>query len=129
MFVRIPTQKNFRISPLEKKKAFVYAKSMFGLGLTEILIVVLVAFLVFGPEKFPSMARNFLKFINELKASFSEVQSEFHDLENELQKEFHDIKEETEKDFKLLESKIKPETINQTKKSSDENNSTDKTKK
>ena len=78
---------------------------MFGLGLTEILIVALVAFLVFGPEKFPSIARNFLKFINELKAGFSEVKSEFHDLENEVQNEFHNLKDEVEKDLKLLEDK------------------------
>jgi len=87
---------------------------VFGLGLTEILIVALVAFLVFGPEQFPSLAKSFLKLLNELKTGFSDVQSEFYNLEDEVQKEFHHIKAETEKEFNLLEEKT-PENKDKTK--------------
>jgi len=90
---------------------------MFGLGLTEILIIALVAFLVFGPEKFPSIARNFLKFMNELKSSFSDVQSEFYDLEKEVEEEFHNIKTEAEKDLKLLEKSPKQKSSGSSTKS------------
>ena len=78
---------------------------MFGLGLTEVFIIALVAFLVFGPEKFPSIAKNFLKFLNELKASFSEVQSELYDLEDEVQKEFQNIKKRGGKGLKTTRKK------------------------
>lgn len=91
---------------------------MFGLGLTEILIVALVAFLVFGPEQFPSLARSFLKLLNELKAGFSDVQSEFDNLEDEVQKEFHNIKAEAEKELNLLGKKT-PENKDETKQKKD----------
>lgn len=78
---------------------------MFGLGFTEILIIALIAFLVFGPQKFPAVIRNFMKLLNELKSTVSDVQSEFHDLEKEVQEEFDHFKGDIKPDPKLLEQK------------------------
>ena len=80
---------------------------MFGLGFTEILILILIAFLFFGPQQFPIVMKNFIKILNELKSAFTEVKSEFYDVQTEANKQFYDIKEKLEEEFKVIEKKEK----------------------
>ena len=78
---------------------------MFGLGFTEILLLVLLAFLVFGPQQFPTVAKNFIKLLNELKAAFTEVKSEFYDVQTEANKQIYQIKEQLEEELSLTQEK------------------------
>ena len=71
---------------------------MFGLGFTEILILGLIAFLVFGPQQFPIVARNFIKIFNELRQAFTDVKTEFYDVETEVQKQIHQITDSVSKE-------------------------------
>lgn len=79
---------------------------------TEIFIVLVIAFVVLGPEQFPKAVKKFLQFINELrttvfsvKQDLSQIQSEankalskdhldstFKEVENEVQKQAKDLK-------------------------------------
>ena len=68
---------------------------MFGLGFTEILVLSLIAFLVFGPKQFPLVAKGVLKFLNELRQTFTHVKTEFYDVETEIQKQVQQIKHST----------------------------------
>ena len=49
---------------------------MFGLGFTEILVVLTVALLVFGPKRLPEIARTLGKSMAELRRTVDEVRYE-----------------------------------------------------
>ena len=49
---------------------------MFGLGFTEILVIMIVALLVFGPEKLPEMAKVIGKTLGELRKTADSIKRE-----------------------------------------------------
>ena len=77
-----------------------------GLGFTEILILVVIAFLVFGPHQFPHVARNFIKIFNELKRAWMEVKSEFDQAETEGKKQAQLIAQDLQAEWKSIEEEI-----------------------
>jgi len=48
----------------------------FDFGSGEILLILLVAFLIFGPDKIPEIARNIGKFINDIKRASEDIKTE-----------------------------------------------------
>lgn len=48
----------------------------FDFGSGEIILILLVAFLIFGPDKIPEMARNIGKFINDIKRASEDIKTE-----------------------------------------------------
>jgi len=68
---------------------------MFGLGLPEIIIIMVVALLVVGPSKLPDLARSLGKAFNEFRRMADEVKETF---EEEV------VKEEPEESAKPAES-------------------------
>lgn len=72
----------------------------FDFGSGEIFLIVLVIFLVFGPDRIPEMARKFGKFINEVKRASE-------DIKNEINKEAD--KKEREKKLQEFRERIKNE--------------------
>ncbi len=56
---------------------------MFGLGFTEILLILGVALLVFGPEKLPEIARTLGKTMGELRRSLDEVKFDLSNIQYE----------------------------------------------
>ena len=51
---------------------------MFGLGFGEVLVILVVALLIFGPDKLPELARTLGKTMAELRRSMDEIKTEFH---------------------------------------------------
>ena len=49
---------------------------MFGLGIGEIIVILVVVLLVFGPEKLPELARTLGKTTAELKRAMDEIKYE-----------------------------------------------------
>jgi sec-independent protein translocase protein TatA len=72
----------------------------FDFGSGEIFLIVLVIFLVFGPDRIPEMARKFGKFINEIKRASE-------DIKTEINKEAD--KKEREKKLQEFRERIKTE--------------------
>ncbi len=73
-------------------------KEMFGsIGLPEIIIILAVALLVFGPKKLPEVGRSIGKALREFRKTSDEIKEK---IEEEIQvEEFKDIKEEFKKDI------------------------------
>ena len=51
---------------------------MFSLGFFEILTLAVIALVVVGPERLPSMARNIGRFLNEIKRTTNTITSEIN---------------------------------------------------
>ena len=56
---------------------------MFGLGFGEVLLVLIVALLVLGPEKLPKLAKTLGRGMREFRRAASEFQQGFNDIEQE----------------------------------------------
>jgi sec-independent protein translocase protein TatB len=68
---------------------------LFGIGGTELLVVLLLAAIVLGPERLARSARAAGKFIRSVKAYFSSLSSELKtelDVLDELQKANRDLR-------------------------------------
>ncbi|MGD2294517.1 MAG: TatA/E family twin arginine-targeting protein translocase [Candidatus Aminicenantes bacterium] len=72
---------------------------MFGsIGFPELLIILAVALLIFGPKKLPEVGRSIGRALREFRKTSDEIKDK---LEEEIQaEEFKEIKDEINKDFK-----------------------------
>ncbi|MEM7726728.1 MAG: TatA/E family twin arginine-targeting protein translocase [Cyanobacteria bacterium P01_A01_bin.45] len=70
--------------------------NVFGIGLPEMVVIMLVALIIFGPKKLPEIGRSLGKAIR----GFQDASKEFQD---EFQKEVHNV-EETVKTTAQLEA-------------------------
>lgn len=52
---------------------------MFGLGLPELLVIGLVAFVIFGPERLPTLARDAGRMLRQLKTMADNASSELRE--------------------------------------------------
>ncbi len=64
---------------------------MFGMGLPELMLVLVIAFIVIGPEKLPHLARALGKGLAEIRKATEEVR-------DEIEKEGRSLQEEIKKE-------------------------------
>ncbi|MDH7512142.1 MAG: Sec-independent protein translocase protein TatB [Clostridiales bacterium] len=71
---------------------------MFGnIGFPELLIILAIALLIFGPKKLPEVGRSIGRAIREFRRTSDEIKGR---IEEEIQaEEFREIKEELKKDI------------------------------
>ena len=61
-----------------------------GFGSMEIFIILLIALVVFGPQKLPEMGRSLGKAIREFKSAGDEIKDEITKAADELEKDTDD---------------------------------------
>lgn len=87
----------------------------FDMGSGEILLIVVVVFLVFGPSKIPELARGLGKFINEIKRASEDVKNEINREADRQEREnkLSDYKKKMEEELNVNnENKVVPQTDN-----------------
>ena len=62
---------------------------MFGIGLPELVVIIVVAVVVFGPERLPEFARQAGRFVRQMRNLAQSAQSQLRD---ELGPEYADLK-------------------------------------
>ncbi len=67
---------------------------MFNIGLPELLIIVAIALIVFGPNKLPELARAFGKAMREFKKATEEVKESFEAETKDLEEFKHNLTDE-----------------------------------
>lgn len=69
---------------------------MFGIGFSEILVIMCVALIFVGPDKLPELAQKLGRMIWQVKHASEELRKEIgitdFDLQNSIKKEVHDLK-------------------------------------
>jgi Tat protein translocase TatB subunit len=57
---------------------------MFGIGMTELLVIFVIALIVLGPKRLPELARSLGKSLNEFRRASSDLRREFLDVTEEV---------------------------------------------
>ncbi len=70
--------------------------SFFGMGPTEFLVIAVIAFIIFGPEKFTEVAGSVGKFVREFRSMSGGLTGEFQQAVNEFQQVGGEIRQVTE---------------------------------
>ena len=81
--------------------------AMFGLGVTEILVILIVAFLLFGPQQLPEVGRQVGKAIKGLKDVTEDVKKTVEPELNLMQAEVKAVEQDLESSMKEAEEAIK----------------------
>ncbi len=93
----------------------------FDISTGEVFIILMVLFLVFGPQRMPEIARKIGKAINQMKQATSEITREFNEETGEIKKTFEeeakgirksyeDTKKDIQKENKNLENELSIKT-------------------
>jgi TatA/E family protein of Tat protein translocase len=56
---------------------------MFGIGMTELLVILVIGLLVIGPKKLPELARSLGRGLAEFRRASTEIRQEFMDVADE----------------------------------------------
>jgi len=80
---------------------------MFGLGVTEILVILIVAFLLFGPSQLPEVGRQVGKAVKVLKDVTEDVKKTVEPELNLMQAEVKAVEQDLESSMKEAEEAIK----------------------
>jgi len=85
---------------------------MFGIGFTEMILILIVALLIFGPDKMPELGKTMGKAVREFKSAVNKI-------DRQVKEEVKEVKDAAGLDETLHELKNDVNAINQEMKSAD----------
>ena len=83
---------------------------MFGLGAMEILIILVIAFLLFGPKELPEIGRQVGKAVKGFKDTTDDLRQSVEPEINMIQQELKTVEQDLESSVKEAEEQIKGAT-------------------
>jgi sec-independent protein translocase protein TatA len=83
---------------------------MFGLGAMEILIILVIAFLLFGPKELPEIGKQVGKAVKGFKETTEDLRQSVEPEINMITQEFKSVEQDLESSMKEAEEQIKEAT-------------------
>lgn len=89
--------------------------SFFGMGPTEFLVIAVIAFIIFGPEKFTEVASSAGRFVREFRAmsggitgEFQQAMSEFQEVSGEIRQVSGELQDSTRSMIEMGDPRVSP---------------------
>ncbi|HWR20798.1 MAG TPA: Sec-independent protein translocase protein TatB [Verrucomicrobiae bacterium] len=79
---------------------------MFGLGIGEVLIILVIAFLLFGPKQLPEVARQVGKMVKGFKETAEDLRKSVEPELNMIQQEIKTVEQDFQASIKDAEEQI-----------------------
>ena len=79
---------------------------MFGLGIGEVLIILVIAFLLFGPKQLPEVARQVGKLVKGFKETADDLRKSVEPELNMIQQEVKMVEQDLEASMKEAEEEV-----------------------
>ena len=95
--------------------------NIFGVGLPEVTVILILALLIFGPKKLPELGKQLGKTLKSLKKASNEFQNEIDQVMNEDDKEEAPKSIESNQTNKMNQEKIDSENKNFSNKENSKN--------
>ena len=95
--------------------------NIFGVGLPEVTVILILALLIFGPKKLPELGKQLGKTLKSLKKASNEFQNEIDQVMNEEDKEESPKSIETSQTNEIDQEKLDSENMNLSKKENSNN--------
>ena len=80
---------------------------MFGIGFPEMIVILVVALLVVGPDKLPELARSMAKGVNELRGAMNQIKESL----NEETKDLRSVKDDLRQTAVQMKDKLLEEDL------------------
>jgi TatA/E family protein of Tat protein translocase len=80
---------------------------MFGLGVTEVLVILVIAFLLFGPQQLPEIGRQVGKAVKGFKEATDDIRKSVEPELNLMQAEMKSIEQDLQSSMKEAEDAVK----------------------
>ena len=95
--------------------------NIFGVGLPEVTVILILALLIFGPKKLPELGKQLGKTLKSLKKASNEFQNEIEQVMNEEDKEVSPKSLESNQTNEINQEKIDSKNKNFTNKENSNN--------
>ena len=95
--------------------------NIFGVGLPEVTVILILALLIFGPKKLPELGKQLGKTLKSLKKASNEFQNEIDQVMNSEDKEESPKSIESNQTDEINQEKIESEKKNLLKKENNKN--------
>ncbi len=83
---------------------------MFGLGVAEVLIILVIAFLLFGPKQLPEVGRQIGRAVKGFKETASDLRQTVDPEINMIQQEFKMVEQDLQSSMKEAEEEVNAAT-------------------